>query len=412
MNQIRKSVLLYGHLLLSSIGLLGVVVLVVRHIQILVPGLSFQTQFLYPWAGVFEATKMRSLAVYFGGALSIAAFYLIAYWGLKAKRESILRQPVFMWLSGSWAILVSYLLIIAGLNVGLFALADRNYLLSPTIVPIWIVAFCLPILHVNWVLGAPRETREGSRPLLLIAAMGILAILPIIPFLGGGLPVENEFPDIPEKTILADKRIVSNTEFINEHQVGGLVRYDLYKDRGENPPLLKQRTIHVPMNELLQNWLSFGDRPARILYDSRTQSLIPLRLYPDEYPQLESLLPPQQMAELNGKFPYIAQPQLVEELDGKFPYSAPLAHNQDAAQIWDFVRRNESELRAQSVAGHFFHHHYALVGPISDYLLGRPTESTHFLYGWVNTVILSNMIKFLGGFSFEHYLQATYLFYP
>lgn len=71
--------------------------------QILVPGLSFQTQLLYPWAGVFEATKMRSLAVYFG----VLAINIVA---LPAMVELLVFEPA---IGQAWfvviTVMVSYL---------------------------------------------------------------------------------------------------------------------------------------------------------------------------------------------------------------------------------------------------------------------------------------------------------------
>jgi hypothetical protein len=98
------------------------------------------------------------------------------------------------------------------------------------------------------------------------------------------------------------------------------------------------------------------------------------------------------------------------------PVSTPENLEEDkhlTSEEMEFLKKNRRELYDQSLAGHYFHHQHTMLGTINEYMLGKPRDETIFLYGWLSTLTVATLITHVfGGFSFENYTQALYLFYP
>ncbi|MBD9356727.1 glycosyltransferase family protein [Methylomonas albis] len=387
-----KLTAIYGHVFLCSIGLIGLVLKLIRALLLdgffLGSQLQLSTSLFQPWQSVLSVGKREQLISYVLVMLATVLYYSISYLYIRRESHNLTDNSLLAWLEVAWERAAGYLFVVLLANVFLLAFfGSGGYYLVFLALLIWLLIFVLPAQFGGSVFSGYKSKFITTNSLM--ALVGVLAILPYIYYVGGGGVLENEFQDIPEQTILEDGLIVNNSEFINEHGIGGLVRYDPIGDHGMDPQKLIGEGIPIRITTDLKKWLNEADRPLRYFYSPASKQLYVLEYKEDESSQLASL--------------FSVSSKSVFKSSKTARYSE---------QEWDFIRRNKSELINQSLAGHFFHHHFALIASINDYLLGKPPELTHYTYGWGNTLLIAEVLKLTGGFSFERYVHVTYLFYP
>ena len=82
------------------------------------------------------------------------------------------------------------------------------------------------------------------------------------------------------------------------------------------------------------------------------------------------------------------------------------------SQIAEFISKNKYELSQQILAGHYFHHQSAMLGPTSELSLGKDPSSISYLYGRGNVQLLSFLVKHQWhALTFENYTFVMYSFY-
>ncbi|MCQ8118184.1 hypothetical protein [Methylomonas rosea] len=391
-----KLTAIYGHVFLCSIGLIGLILKLIRALSLdgffLDAQLQLSNRLLQPWQGVLSLGKREQLLSYVLVLAVIVIYYFFSY--LYVKRESTsLQNNIFVeWLGLTWQRIAGYLLSVFLINVFLITFFDlsRYYLVFMTLI-FWLLIFVLPI---QFCLSNPNGYKlKLINSSLITVCIFVIALIPFVYYVDGGGPLENEFQDIQEQTILESGQVVVNNKFINEHGIGGLVRYDPVQDQGMDPKQLLNSGVPVKMTPEFQRWLSEGDRPLRYFYSPASKRLYVSSFQGDERSQLTTIF------DVNSKSIFRS---------GANVFSSQRYSDEE----WDFVRRNKSELINQALAGHYFHHHFALIASINDYILGKPPETTHYTYGWGNTIFVAALLKLTGGFSFEKYVQVLYLFYP
>ena len=86
----------------------------------------------------------------------------------------------------------------------------------------------------------------------MLSFIQVLSIF--LPFLQGELLMMNEFMDVPEQTLIGTE-YVHNTEYINAHELGGLLKYDPVKDLGASPIPRKGAFVEMPRTALLEDFI-------------------------------------------------------------------------------------------------------------------------------------------------------------
>lgn len=389
-----KLTAIYGHVLLCSIGLIGLILKLIRALSLdgffLDTQLQLSNRLLQPWQGVLSLGKREQLLSYVLVLTVIVVYYSFSYFYVKRESTSLQNNTFVEWLGLAWQRIVVYLFTVFVVNVFLVTFFDltRYYLVFLTLI-IWLLIFVLPI---QFSVGNKNGSKVINNSLISLCIF-VISIVPFVYYADGGGPLENEFQDIKEQTILENGQVVTNNRFINDHGIGGLVRYDPVVDQGMDPKQLMYSGVPVKMTPEFQKWLSEGERPLRYFYSPASKRLYVSGFEGDERSQLTS------MFDVSSK--------------SIFRSSANIFSTQRYSdEEWDFVRRNKSELINQALAGHYFHHHFALIASINDHILGKSPETTHYTYGWGNTIFVAELLKLTGGFSFEKYVQVLYLFYP
>ncbi|WP_447984328.1 hypothetical protein [Nitrospira sp. Nam74] len=219
-----------------------------------------------------------------------------------------------------------------------------------------------------------------------------------LPFLRGDLLMMNEHFDVPEHTLLGGKD-VSNTEYINNHHLGGLLKYDPNIDHGVSPMPRPGTFVDVPKTELLGEFIK--KNRTKYYYNEALHALVihgPMSA--DERSELSAMVPHEQSGKIISLY-YSSRDQ-----------SERLANRLYSAEELDFLAKNRLELHWQILNRWVIHHHNFVLGPINEYSLGKPLKDINIQYGILSIVLMKHVLETTGGISYENYFQKWYAFWP
>lgn len=387
--------LLFIHFIICSIGLLGVVDNVARLIGPAVFSpinvfISYTDWAIYS----FTPTKPVELLQY---GLSVPALALY-YWGvlLFIRKCGGLAGAVLERIAPTRLVLMGYFGLLVLLNLALLRVHGK---FAPILVMFWLISLALPTLPSvsSWFDCVGRKNGLWATItvfLVLIASLGFV----FYPYVTGGLPVSNDYMDVPEQTILSTG-VVDNTDYINKNNIGGLHKHD--------PRVLSSQSSVLPQTgafiKLKKNaeLLGFVSAHANLfIYDEINSVLV-----------VTGVMTERDADNLARVVADEAERRLVYDFYYKKLSEFKIKKNYSPEQI-EFVRRNAYEFQDQSLAGHYFHHQNTILGTINEYVLGKPQSQTVFLYGWLSTVVIAEAMKAVGDINFENYQRVFYSFYP
>jgi hypothetical protein len=276
----------------------------------------------------------------------------------------------------------------------------------------------------------------------VVTVIGLLSliclhfVLIFSPFIWGDLKVINEFLDIPEYTYV-DGALVSNTDYINSHQLAGLNKYDPMRDLGRTPAPRPGMYVQLPKTSLLASfinssdesealhermrWAMSGDpystrdamedalkelsadqdRATGYYYNDELQALVLNReMTLGEYRELASIFP---RDEYGDKITQLRQTSRIE-------------YRRLRARIYtseekEFLAKNQFEMHNQILNRWVIHHHNFVLGPISEYAKGRPLKDINAQYGSLNVVVMATLLQWAGGISYANYFPIWYSFW-
>lgn len=297
----------------------------------------------------------------------------------------------------------------------------------------WLVVLLAPIAGfayegLNKVSDTVSENKIRKPTILLIGLLTIQIFSIFVPYIFGTPKIRNDYMDIPEQTLLGG-RYVDNTDYINAHRIGGLLKYSPQRDHGQTPrprpgtyvvlqksPLLIdfiQRHDAFPIFTMIQSrevpaeiadfyLKSERSRDTRYYYNDELGALVLTgKMTRNEKEELDRIVAnDQERANVNALF-FTASAN--EAFYSKRNYSR---------EELSFLQKNKQELTAQSKAGWFFHHHSHMFAPINEFALGKPFNELNAQYGKLNAAMLAYFSKALGGVNFQNYFKTLYAFYP
>lgn len=385
--------LLLIHFSICSIGLLGFIRQVANWAgQTFVRPLNLFISYS-DWATLSTTpTKPIELLQY---ALSVPA--MVFYYAIVLvfiKNCSNLADKALKRVAPTRVVLISYLVLLLLLNIWL--LEDQGQF-TGIFFGFWFLILVLPALPLvdSWLDWMGKGS--GLWPIAIFAVLVASFAFSFYPFLTGRLAISNDYMDIPEQTILSTG-LVDNTDYINTHRIGGLNKYDPRIGRGEMPSPREGEFIKLNQSESISAFAAYA--PRKFAYDDKSGVLVVKELMqPDEVDSLVKIAANAVERERIYSFYY----KQLEASQIKRSFSP---------EEIEFIRKNRRELSDQALAGHYFHHQHAMLGTINEYGLGKPRSQTVFLYGWLSTVVIAEVMKSLGGITFETYQKAFYLFYP
>ncbi len=381
------------HFFICSIGLLGLV----DHVA----GWAGQT-FISPlnifisyneWANLSTEPRKPTELLQYALSVSVVAFYYIAVLVFMARFSSLATNVVKK-VTLNRVVSLSYLGLLLLLNIGLLGIHGQ---FANIAFGVWFLVLALPVLPlVDSRLG--RRSRGGGLwSNAVFAALIISLAYSFYPYISGGMPISNDYMDIPEQTILSTG-IVDNTDYINTHRIGGLRKHDPRIGQMGLPTPGNSETIKLEKSEVLSKFV--GNYPQTFAYDDKSGSLVVKQLLKrDDVDNLARMT----VSEVErGRIFSFYYDQLTKAQTKK-SYSP---------EEIEFINKNRREFLDQALAGHYFHHQHTMLGTINEYSLGKPQNQTVFVYGWLSTVVVAEAMKAIGGITFETYLKVFYSFYP
>lgn len=270
----------------------------------------------------------------------------------------------------------------------------------------------------------------------LLSLMCLHFVFIFSPFIWGDLKIINEYLDIPEYTYLGEG-LVSNTEYINGHQLAGLNKYDPMREMGRTPAPRSGMYVQLPKTSLLESFINGSDQYETI------QDRIQWAMFGDPYPTrnamdepLKALPADQDRAtayyyndELNalvvnrgmtfGEYKELVSLYSIDEYGDKIAQlrqTSRMKHRRlmtrrYTSQEKDFLAKNQLEMHNQILNRWVLHHHNFVLGPINEYVKGKPLKDINAQYGPLNVVVMATLLQWAGGISYANYFPIWYSFW-
>lgn len=461
---------LVSYWFVCSLGLIGILCGLSRYLQssLLVRSYSenyneWALNFLYPgkpqelifeigvWGGLFLYCLCLFLLMPKAGGLNswrvegvTGKRFVAASWGLLVGINAL----VFAWFRGRHNAVISAASLVVALLWSFIALAPLFCVLARNLDSLVFLSFIERTNQRAYACGLSfvhawrnftRWVQSRSAVAMVAGLLGLLCLHIVFifsPFIWGDLKIANEYLDIPEYTYL-DGALVSNTEYINSHQLEGLNKYDPMRDRGRTPAPRPGMYVPLPETSLLKSFIHSSDQSEALQerirwamsgdpYSTRESMLEALKdlsgdqdratvyYYNDE---LQALVVNREMtfgeyrelASLYPKYEYgdkIAQLRRTSRMEHR-----RLMTRSYSSEEKSFLAKNQFELHNQIFNRWVIHHHNFVLGPINEYVKGRPLKDINAQYGPLNVVMMANLLQWVGGISYANYFPIWYSFW-
>jgi len=415
------SMLFRFHWFVCSIGLIGIIYGLSwkLHAALLV---ERRTTTFYDWAlPFFFPHKPQQIIFFLGTGTALFIYHAVGYF-MTGKEDKDRAANYAMADVRSLRFVVFYIILPVVVNaivVASFPSADRPRLpfSAYLLIVFWLSAVFLPFYppldqmkagyrsvigrfvqlaeRVNQRLDN-RVYKLAGACLVMVSFIQILSIF--IPFLQGELSMMNEFMDVPEQTLIGTE-YVHNTEYINAHELGGLLKYDPVKDLGASPIPRKGTFVEMPRTALLEDFIQRNK--TKFSYSPSLQGLV-----------IHGVMTVDERAELTAivDHPYVAG--IMSLYHQSRDRLERLRDRTYTAEELEFLSKNRLEMRWQILNRWVIHHHNYVLGPINEYALGKPLQDINMQYGVFNIVMMKYLLEKTGGISYQNYFQKWYVFWP
>ena len=154
------------------------------------------------------------------------------------------------------AVIVNGVLLLTS-SVAVLRLAILSVLWS--VLYLWIPLYC-----IQKKLSALAMSNLSGRILLAVMVVQYAAVF--VPLITGPMLIENDYLNIPERTILKSGQVVDNQTYINDHKIAGFHLYDPRKDEGHNPPARTGMVVQIENCPLVYSYLLAADKENKYKY--------------------------------------------------------------------------------------------------------------------------------------------------
>ncbi len=391
----KQNFTLLTHLIISGIGFLGLVFGATR--TLLEPYFEAKNTMMPYTEWALSALAMHKavlLTSYLTGIIGIFAYFVFAVLVTKLLHRHM--STTF----GHQAKHISFLALMIVANGCLLLMSV--FVETPHFViymsMMWLALLILPVpiyLSSQSLIQSYFSAANKNNYIYygIVAAAWLILCLAIAPFLKlTSLQVSNDYLWVPEKTYLQDK-LVDNRQFVMSHGIGGL--YQGYAIRSADELNINQfNHISVPqgtgVNELVES--------DKYHYEY----VVPLQALLIKKLRVTS----EDKERLCGKVGEESC-QLISKGDLTSDINRP-----ESSEAAEFTIKNMRELLGQILAGHYFHHQYAMLGPVNELMLGKSPTSINYLYGLGNAHFLAFAFNNIWHqMTFEYFTFTLYSFY-
>ena len=265
------------------------------------------------------------------------------------------------------------------------------------------LSFFLKKSEFNYEFFSKKNSIWSSNiTLLLILILYLQIFFIFLPLFSKSMLVQNDYMDIPEKTILSHQ-IVDNNKYIKQHLSLNIVKYDPRTDYGNNPEGVKKVEANLDDNLLAKLFIKSNFRRKFFYeYDDTKKKLYLYHrnMYLDEYKELIEIFDKKTKASLS-----------IHELFYK-SQDLPKKTKNYSYEEREFLKYNKLELSNQAKAGWFLFHHSWILNPINAISLGAPWNKQVLIYGFLSSITIQKILNFSGGITYQSYFKFMYFLYP
>lgn len=413
--------LLRFHWFVCSTGLIGIIYGLSWKLHAVLLG-GRQTTAFYDWAlPFFFPNKPQQIIFFLGAGTALFMYYAVGYFltGKESKDRAANYAMADVWSLRFIGFYIILPVVVNAIVVASFPSAARPRLpfSAYLLIVFWLSAVFLPFyppldqvkVRVWSILGKflqlvetvnerldKRAYKLAGACLVMLSFIQVLSIF--LPFLQGELLMMNEFMDVPEQTLIGTE-YVHNTEYINAHELGGLLKYDPVKDLGASPIPRKGAFVEMPRTALLEDFIQRNK--TKFSYSPPLQGLV-----------IHGVMTLDERAELAAivDHPYVAG--IMSLYHQSRDRSERLRNRTYTAEELEFLSKNRLEMRWQILNRWVIHHHNYVLGPVNEYALGKPLQDINMQYGVFSIVLMKYLLEKTGGISYENYFQKWYVFWP
>lgn len=416
-----RETLLRFHWFVCSTGLIGIIYGLSWKLHAALLGGRRTTAF-YDWAlPFFFPNKPQQMMFFLGAGAGLFIYYAVVYFLTRKESEG---RPANYAMADVWSLRFIFFYIILPVIINAVVIVCFPSVARPRIpfsayllIVLWLSAVFLPFYppldeikaRYRSILGKCLQLAERVNERLdkwayrlSVACLVIFSFIQILsiflPFLQGELLMMNEFMDVPEQTLLGTQ-YVPNTEYINAHELGGLLKYEPTKDRGASPIPRNGTFVEMPRTALLEDFIKRNK--TQYSYSSPLRALvIHGEMTADERAELSVLV----------EHPYVAG--IMSLYHQSRDRSERLRNRTYTVEELEFLSKNRLEMRWQILNRWVIHHHNYVLGPINEYALGKPLQDINMQYGVFNILVMKYLLEKTGGISYQNYFQKWYVFWP
>lgn len=389
----KKFDLLKIYYLVFSLGLIKVAEYINVKVTARINLQSFKNK-LCDWSAYYTTYKVFELSFFFISLILFSIFYFSLY-GLEFKKQNILKERF-----SNKLILVVVISAILNLSILKYAPLSGRTVLFFIVLFFWGLSyFCKEssLLNSHRIYSSIFSEKNYF---FICFAIFMHVCSYTLPLITHSLYVENDYMDIPEKTILSNNRVVDNTTYVNKHFAHEIVKYDPRVDDGKNPKLKEVAKLKIDNPHFLSDF--FDKNFRRKYFYEYSQPFRQLKIFhreviEDEKNDLERFS--HQKKALVAKFSLESDKIKVKK-------------NQLSSDELQFIKFNQLELSNQAKAGWFLFHHSWVLNPLHAVALGDSFSNQVLIYGFASSIVLKKTLDIMGGVNFQNYFKATFIFYP
>ncbi len=363
---------------------------------------------------IVKPHKRVELLYYVFGWLAFFSYFSFSWWIWRIKKNVILSCILFCHplLRYFWASFVALFNVVLFLWVTPEAVeGPLKWVVFAGLAAGWSLVAAAPLYanrlergraQVDWASQWNPTNTNRVYSLLILLAAGQMAWT-LYPFVFEELQLFGEYSTIPQHTIFWDSgKTVRDIDYIDNHRLlGRHRRYDLEKDRENSPEMPEEACVGLPWNDSVRNFMSSEERRSLYVYDERKQRLCVSDSIPvGDWIELRSLT---------------IGDEAKSALDRWMASDAEYGRQQRAriytSEEKQFFRVNKFMYGFQFTSMWVFHHHNFVLGPINEYVMGKPLTEIFAQYGLLNLWMVGKAASVLGGLTYQNYFKIWYSFY-
>jgi hypothetical protein len=382
---------LLAYLMMSGIGFLGIIFGLTFYSVNLLAEMANDAVPYNDWALLALAPHKAAMIISYVLGAALLFIYVFAAVGFNYWFRSRMRPSMSLHLNSSLMMICILILNIALLVM--FYVATSKKLLAAMCLA-WVLMLLLPVCSYylpvdkfeRWLAKAIKSSVLSIAILVLAYGMLIVAMSPYMKF--SSLQIINDYMWVPEQTYMSNG-LVDNNQFIMQSGIGGLYRDSLIRSVND---LNLEKYHYIPMVDegktqilILQNKHKYDYLPSLNLMFIKTEKLT------------------------GGDKDIFCSISKSRNCAAIQQYSLGGVSGSSDPITAEFIKKNEYEISGQILAGNFFHHQYAMLGPVNELLLGKTSSQVTYLYGYGNAHILAYLFSHvLPEISFEKFIFTLY----